>query len=45
MVGIRFWDFFWFGELAVNEYKKGNGPDYTTIIIERPKKGMIDGWS
>lgn len=44
-VGIRFWDFYWSGELAVNQYKKGNGPDYTTIIVEKPKKGMIDGWA
>jgi hypothetical protein len=45
MVGIRFWDFYWFGELGVNDYKKGNGPDYTVTITERPKKGMIDGWA
>lgn len=45
MVGIRFWDFYWFGELGVNQYKKGKGPDYTAIITEKPKKGMINGWS
>jgi len=45
MVGIRLWDFYWFGELPENQYKTGNGPDYSAIIIEKPKKGMIDGWA
>ena len=45
MVGIRFYDFYWFGELGENEFKKGNGPDYTAIITEKKKKGMINGWA
>lgn len=44
-VGIRFWDFTWFGDLEVNQYRKGKAPAYTAIIKEKKSKGMIDGWS
>ena len=43
-VGIRFWDYSCFTELEVNDYKTGNGPDYTAVIKQK-SKGMIDGWS
>lgn len=44
-VGIRFWDFTWFGDLSVNEYRKGNGPTHTAVIKEPKSKGMINGWA
>jgi hypothetical protein len=44
-VGIRFWDFTWFGDLEINQYRKGKGPLYTAVIKQRQSKGMIDGWS
>ena len=44
-VGVRFWDYTCLVELDVNEYKTGNGPDFTAVVKQKSQKGMIDGWS
>ena len=45
-VGVRFWDYTCCAELTVNEYKKGRGPGWTSVVKQKaPKGGMIDGWS
>jgi hypothetical protein len=44
IVGIRFWDYTYFGQVPVNKFLKGKGPKWTLVLKEPKKKGMIDGW-